>query len=199
MIMNKSKSLFAIIILLVFTQCKDDLNIAEYVQFYNKKDNGLTQSVQQDSTVYAISIRSREYMALMNIGPDAMHLSKEELKKQIEETEDFTYIFFKIQNDGLIIKKDSVEKIDQINYFQSGVLNDVYLINKGNKIYPCLSTYISSNNMVNEHTLILAFPVPFSEIESKPEFIVNKSTYFTKNISIPLPIKNKNTLPELSF
>lgn len=179
--------------------CQEDLDIKEYVKYYNKKENGLTGSVTVDSSTYSIRIRSREYMALMNIGPEALQMNKEELKKEITETEDYTYVFLRVLNDGKIIKIDSVQKIEQINYFQSGILQDTYLINKGNKVYPCLSTYISSNNMLNEHTFILAFPIAFNTVETKPEFVLNKSKYFTKNISISLNIKNKSSLPELSL
>ena len=193
----KSSLLFCFILLL--TQCREELNIPEYVQFYNKKDNGLNTIIVQDSNIYTISIRNREYMALINYGPDAIKLSNEELKKQIDETEDYTYVFFKVQNNGKIIKLDSVDKIGQINYFQSAILNDVYLLNSDKKIYPCLSTYISANNIMNEHTLILAFPISFNTIESKPQFVLNKSKYISQNVTTQLAIKNKNSLPKLSF
>ncbi len=186
-------------IMVLLSSCRDDLDIQSYVKFFNKKDNGLSNSIKIDSNIYDISIKSREYMALMNIGPDALYLSKEELKKQIDETEDYSYIFFKIKNDGKIIKHDSVQKINQINYFQSEVLNDVYLLNDDVKIHPCISTYISSNSMFNEHMLILAFPISFNQLESNPLFVINKSNYFIKNISIPLNIKNKSTLPQLAL
>jgi hypothetical protein len=92
-----------------------------------------------------------------------------------------------------------VQKIEQINYFQSGVLTDIYLLNDGNKISPCLSTYVSSNNIVNEHTLILAFPISFKNIMKNPIFHINKSRFITKDISQELNFKNKNSIPQLSL
>ena len=116
-IMTKLVSL--ILVILCFTSCTEELDAVQYVKFFNKKDNGLNTVVEKENTSYSISLKSREYMALMNIGPEAMNLSKEELKKEIENTEDFTYVFFKIKNNGEIVKIDSVQKIEQINYFQS--------------------------------------------------------------------------------
>lgn len=176
--------------------CNEELDIQGYVAYFDKKDNGLTNTIAVDSSTYSVSLKSREYMALMNIGPEAMSLSKEALKEQINETEDYTYVFFKVQNDGLIIKIDSIVRIEQINYFQSGIMNDVSLINNEKRIFPCMSTYVSSNNILNQHTIILAFPVAFSKIEKQLKFVVNKGKFFTKDLAIS--INNKKT-PELSF
>lgn len=183
----------------MFTQCADELDMPAYVKYFNKKDNGLYADVQQDSLLFSVAIKSREYMALINIGPEAMEMSTQQLRAEIENTEDFTYIFFKAKNDGRIIQLDSISVIAQINYFQTGILNDAFLINEQESISPVMSTYVPSNNLTNEHTIILAFPVAFNKISEKPVFKLNRSKYFLKDITITLNKFKGNKIPKLTL
>jgi hypothetical protein len=184
---------------MLITQCADELDLPAYVQYFNKKDNGLYADVQQDSLLFSVAIKSREYMALMNIGPEALQMPLKDIKKEVENTEDFTYIFFKIKNDGQIVKQDSIAVLEQINYFQTGILNDASLLSGTTSITPVISTYVPSNNLTNEHTLILGFPIAFINVDKGPKFKLNKSKYFLKEISISLNKFNGNKAPKLSL
>ncbi len=193
------KSGFFLLLTMLLAQCADELDLPAYVQYFNKKDNGLYADVQQDSLLFSVAIKSREYMALMNIGPDALQMPLEEIKKEVENTEDFTYIFFKIRNDGRIVKQDSITVLEQINYFQSGILSDASLMSGSALITPVISTYVPSNNLTNEHTIILGFPIAFSKVAKNPQFKLNKSKYFLKQIAITLHKFNGNKIPKLSL
>lgn len=193
------KSGFFLLLIMLLAQCADELDLPAYVQYFNKKDNGLYADVQQDSLLFSVAIKSREYMAMMNIGPEALRMSVEELRKEVENTEDFTYIFFKIRNDGQIINQDSITVLNQINYFQSGILSDASLLSGTALITPVISTYVPSNNLTNEHTLILGFPIAFRNVNKSPKFKLNKSKYFLKEIAITLNKFNSNKIPKLSL
>lgn len=195
----KNKYFFILIVILSIFSCKEEGDMKEYVSFFNKKENGLSEKLVSTNQVINVSIKSREFMALMNIGPDALKMKKEQISEEIQNTEDFTYVFLKIDNEENLIVKDSIRKIEQINYFQNGILNDAILKNSNKEFKPSISTYISNNNIINSHTIILAFPIKFSDLNNKLSFSINKSKFLKENIQIQFPNFNKTNIPELSL
>jgi len=181
------------------------LNIADYIRYYNQKDNGFKTEISLDSVEVEASLKSKEYVALMDLGESSLSLSSKEIDSVIRNTENFTYVFMKVKSrvenkDPLtLLSSDSSELDKCIMYFNNDFKDDIEIISNQKSTKASISVLERNYKLTDYFIVIVGFPIPMEEFDNGIKLKVNSSIAFNKDFILSFDKFKTSQIPILDL
>ena len=197
---SKSRLLFAVLAVLVFASCKKSYTPLEYKQWIESDESGFKKKKTIGSLEYEMQYQTREYLLLLNNGPEAFEKEiniAEEMNNYSEDVQ----VLFTIRNlDGIppleYNVQDEMEYYARIQYLNSKVSNDFFLVSNETDTAKCMFAHLERDFGISpEIRLNLAFNLqnPVNDFR----FCYNDKLFNNGMIKFSMSADELNDLPEL--
>jgi hypothetical protein len=176
----KKEYTFFLYVFLLFGCGREQLGIKEYLKHYSV-DKSFEASINADSMELIARIVPKEFMGLVNIGPEVVNMPNKEIDSVLTLTEDFSYVFFDFRNTYVASDAlcwgcaDSISLESRINYLSDNFYKSVLLVS-GKDSIECKITQLERTFKLSDKTrVLLGFDYNFYELKS-PLTLVIKNT-----------------------
>jgi hypothetical protein len=203
----KNKLLIPIILVFTLISCHSGkkLNISDYIRYYNQKDNGFKTETSLDSVEVEASLKSKEYVALMDLGESSLSLSSKEIDSVIRNTENFTYVYLKVKSklenkDPLTLLCSDSSEIDKcIMYFNNDFKEDIEIISNQKSTKASISILERNYKLTDYFIVIIGFPLVMEDLEDKITINIKPSIAFDKEFSLTFDKFKTSQIPILDL
>lgn len=178
--MKKQLVIYSFLLFIIWGCGNNSLSIRDYIIYY-ANDKAFEAKTVLDSVEIKARVMPKEYIALLNLGPQVFDMTSKSIDSNISLTEDFSYVFLELKNIYSPVDmlcwgcSDSISLESRINYLSDSFHKSISLVSNGDTISCSISQLERTYQLTDKTKIVLGFDYSFKKLKQPLFFIIKKT------------------------